>query len=308
MCIKKLLLVLTVISALMALLSCDNTQNITSDLSTDNIDIDISTDTNIDTSTDTNTDTNTSIDTDINTDADLSTDTDTNEKIDTYGNFSTVLRTVLSADRLKQIRLSSLDYNTGSLYTREQLDKIEGQAKLIALLSVPYPNASRAMRHYLNGTGENLNLDVKKLLENDIAKKNMLSDVNKALRAAEELAIEGDKITIYQIEESLHHNLTEDWKFALGSYFTSIELYDIEQKSLFGVPYYTAKLKYIVQDFYNWDKNDTSNVAFLKLSPADLHQLHVNGEAQEFLTYGEIEFEISWAKGIDASKIEDFKD
>ena len=72
---------------------------------------------------------------------------------------------------------------------------------------------------------------IKKLTEQSIAKENMLSDVNKALRAVEVLSTENDSITVYQVEESLHHNLVEDWKFTLGSYFTSIELYNVEQKS-----------------------------------------------------------------------------
>ena len=33
---------------------------------------------------------------------------------------------------------------------------------------------------------------------------------------------------IYQIEESIHHNLTGDWKYSVGSYFTSVEIYDIK--------------------------------------------------------------------------------
>ena len=303
MYIKKIFLLLAIVLAFMALSSCDNASNITDDQNTNNTDADINTDTalNTDTDTDTEADTNESTDTDASVDSEA--DTEIKEKIEAYGNFSTVLKTVLSADRVKQMNLSSLDYNTGSLYTEEQLEKVKGQANLITYLSIIYPNASKAMKHFLNGTGENFELDVEKLLKDEVAKGNMLSDVNKALRAVEEISTEDESIDVYQIEESLHHNLVEDWKFTLGSYFTSIELYDVEQKTLLGVTYYTAKMKYIVQDFYNWDKNDTNNVSILSVSPADLHQLHVSGEAREFLTYGEIEYEIKWVKGFDASEI-----
>jgi len=307
MCIRKILLVLIAIFVLMAFSACGDTQDTDSNISTDN-NIDTNTDTGIDTDTSVSTDTDIGTDTDISTDTDIDTDTDAIEKIEIYDNFSTVLNTIPSADRLKQMNLSALDYNTGSLYTEEQLEKAKAQANLITFLTIPYPNASKAMKHFLKGTGENYELDVGKLLKNSIAKENMLSDVNKALRAVEVLSTENDSITVYQVEESLHHNLVEDWKFALGSYFTSIELYNVEQKSLLGVTYYTAKMKYIVQDFYNWDKNDTNDVSILKVSPADLHQLHVNGEAQEFLTYGEIEYEIKWVKGVDASEIKCLND
>ncbi len=327
MFIKRLVSLFMLMLILVTVLSCGSAQNGDSDTNKEengksDIDTDVNADTNADTNTDTDTgansdtedntdsdtdtDTNTDIDTDMDTetDTDVGIDTDENVKLEEFGNFSTVQKTVLSYDRLKQMRLSEQDYNTGSSYTEEQLSNTKLQAKAITFLTFMYPNAAKAMKHFLGGTGENFTVDVDKLLKNEIAKQNMINDMNNALRAAENLAVKNEKVTIYQVEESIHHNLTEDWKYTLGSYFTSIELYDVEEKSLLGVPYYTAKVKYIVQDFYNWDKNDYNNVSILKVSPADLHQLHVNGEAQEFLSYGEIEYEIKWAKGIDASEIE----
>ena len=305
--IKKLLSLIILTLILIANLSCGFGQD-TDNESDNNIDLN----TNIDTSTDLNndTDTNAGLDseTGVNTDDGLVTDADDDlckdeEKIDTYGNFTTLSGTVSSYDRLKQMKLSAEDYNTGSQYTKEELSKVQMQAKLISSAVLVYPHAAKMMKHYLDGTGENFELDVEEFLNNSIAKENMLKDVNLAIRAAEQIACPKEETTIYQIEESIHHNLTGDWKYSLGSYFTSVELYDVEVKSLLGVTYYSAKMRYVVQDFYNWDKNDTGNVSITSVSPSDLHQLHVNGDAQEFLTYGYAEYEIKWVKGVDSAEI-----
>jgi len=305
MCIKKLLLSLILIFALIIFSSCGDIPNDT-DSSSDDLE-DISTDTTQATDTESDSDDIEILDTDTSqaTDSDGDNIDSDIEENTTFGNFSTTQTTIPSADRLKQINLSKQDFNKGSKYTLDQLKSIKLQASIIAsdITKLKYPNASELMEHYLKGKGENYELDVEDFLKNETAKKNMLSDVNNALRAVEVLAESGEKCIIYQIEESIHHNLTGDWKYSVGSYFTSIEVSVLEKNDIFGVTYYTAKLKYIVQDFYNWDSKDTNNVSITKVSPAALHELHVNGEAQEFLTYGEEEYTIRWVKGVDSSKI-----
>lgn len=307
MCIKKLFLALTLMFTLIIFSSCDDIQNDTSDLNTssDVLVEDTTTDTNINNNTATDSQKPSASDTDIQTDIqidseeDITTDT---ESINTFGNFTTLHKTIASADRLKQMDYSASVFNTGSLYTPDELKSTRIQAKIIAS-NFMFPNASDMMEHYLEGKGESYELDIDDFLEDKTARENMYKDVDEALRAAENMAVRGEKITIYRTEENIHHNLTGDWKYSVGSYFTSVELYDIEEKSMFGATYYTAKLKYVVQDFYNWDANDTNDVSITTVSPADLHQLHVNGEAQEFLTYGEEEYEIRWVKGVDASTV-----
>ena len=225
------------------------------------------------------------------------------EIIDAYGNFTKLHKTIVANDRMKQMNYSKSVYNIGSKYTPDELRTTRLQATIISSAKVFFPNASDFMGHYLEGSGEIYELDVEDFLEDKTAKENMYKDVNAALRATEIMYSDGEKNIIYQVEESLHHNLTGDWKYSVGSYFTSVEIYNIKESTILGCTYYTAKIKYVVQDFYNWDSNDNNDISITSVSPADLHQLHVNGEAQEFLTYGEIEFEIKWVKGIDASTI-----
>ena len=312
MIISKIVSIFLLLFSLFVFSSCDNTStnsdsSTNTDKLTDDLISDIQTDTNI--NIDSNLDNGTTDETqNITSDFqsskdDLQPDTEVKETIDTFGNFTTLHKTLASNDRMKQMKYSKTVFNTGSDYTPDELRMTRIQANIIASAKLFFPNASEFMEHYLDGEGEIYELDIDDFLENETAKQNMHKDVNDALRAAEEMIVSGEKITVYQIEESLHHNLTGDWKYSVGSYFASVEMYDVKEESFFGVTYYTAKLKYVVQDFYNWDANDTKDISITSVSPADLHQLHINGEAQEFLTYGEEEYEIKWVKGVDASKI-----
>ncbi len=299
MFIKRILIFTLLVIMICSFSACDNSNNDTDQISDNN---NLITDTIIDTNTDNedNSDVGSTSTDDLNTDT--STD-DIKEAVTEYGNFTTLHKTIPSNDRMKQMRNSKAVFNTGSKYTPDELKNTKLQALIISSAKIFFPNASDFMDHYLNGKGENYKLDVNEFLEDETAKENMLKDLNNALRAAENMAVDGEKITIYQNEESLYHNLTGDWKYSVGSYFTSVELYDVKETTFLGVACYTAKFKYVVQDFYNWDENDTNNVSITSVSPADLHQLHVNGEAQEFLTYGEEEYQIKWAKGADAASL-----
>lgn len=229
------------------------------------------------------------------------------EKNTSYGNFSTTEKTIPSADREKQIQESELSYSVGSSYSKEEIIKVANVANRIKNLgSIVYQNAASMMDHYLGGSGDTYVIDMKSFLSDETALKNRNEDINCALRAAENLASEGEKINIYQVEESIYHNLTGDWKYSVGSYFSSVELYDVTVSN--GV--YMAKLKYVVNDFYNWDWMDSENVfsGFAAaivgdVSPKDLHQLHLNGAAKEFLSHGEITYRVTWVKGQDIKNI-----
>lgn len=299
MFIKRILILTLLMIVICSFSACDNSNNDTDQISDNN---NLITDTIIDTNTDNedNSEVDSTSTDDLN--SDTSTD-DIKEAVTEYGNFTTLHKTVPSNDRLKQMRNSKAVFNTGSKYTPDELKNTKLQAIIISSAKIFFPNASDFMDHYLNGAGENYELDVENFLEDKTAKENMLKDLNAALRAAENMAVDGEKITIYQNEESLYHNLTGDWKYSVGSYFASVELYDVKETTFLGVACYTAKFKYVVQDFYNWDENDTNNVSITSVSPADLHQLHVNGDAQEFLTYGEEEYQIKWAKGAEAASL-----
>ncbi|MBQ8162979.1 MAG: hypothetical protein IJZ93_01240 [Clostridia bacterium] len=229
------------------------------------------------------------------------------EIITESGSFSTVTKTVESYDRLRQMSLSKSAYNNGTAYTESELNSTKAIAETIVLGgSLTYKNAAKLMKHYLDGSGENFSIDMTSFLSDSIAVQNRNTDIEKALRAAEILAIEGESVDIYQMQESIFHNLSGDWRYAVGSYFTSIEMIGIT----FDGKTYTATLNYKVIDFYNWDESDSSPVftgtlgtIIGSVSPKDLHQLHKAGMAQEFLSVGEISYTFSWKAGDSAQSV-----
>ena len=288
------------------------------------IDSDIESDDSSD--TDTEADSDTDIDTDIDTDTDSDKDSDEESEeeepsdeepgdkepeeeepeddeiveveLKEYGNFTTLHETVESYDRNKQMNNSKASYNTGSSLSSSDLDSIAKKAKLIASFptNLVYPNGSKFMAHYLAGTGENYNLDVATFVKDSVAKTNRDNDITEAMRAVEQICPNGEDVVIYRKEENIHHNLTGDWKFSVGSYFTAVKVDSIAKIG----DVYTATFTYSIIDYYNWNPNDTNKVAEV-ISPAELYQLHKDGRAQEFLTYGEITYRLTWVEGANAS-------
>lgn len=209
-------------------------------------------------------------------------------------------------DRIRQQNASNADYNTGSSLTSSQLTGLFGvktKALLIAAggSMINMPAASALMSHYLKNTGETYNIDVAGFLSDDtgaLASRNKA--INNALRAAEALAQEGKALTINQLAEGhpMQGSLaTQNWQYAIGSYFDDVDVINLTVTEVDGVKTYSADIKYIVTDFYNWDTNDYNEFKGI-VSPHDLHELHKAGIAKEFMSYGEITYSsITWTEG-----------
>lgn len=217
-----------------------------------------------------------------------------------------------AGDRIKQQNASNADYNTGSSLSSSQLTGflgVKSKAQLIAAGGslINMPAASALMNHYLKNTGATYNLDVASFLTDDSgALSNRNKAINNALRAAEILAREGEVLTVNQQAEGhpMQGSLaTQNWQYALGSYFDDVDIINLTVETIDGVKVYTADIKYIVIDFYNWDTNDYNKFKNI-VSPHDLHELHKAGIAREFLTYGEITYSsITWQEGADVSSL-----
>ena len=229
--------------------------------------------------------------------------------------YSTDAVTEPAWDRIKQQNASNADYNTGSHYTEKELvgsgifsSSVKSKANLIvtggSLLG--YSHAAKFMKHFLENTGTDYNLDVKEFLSSDSGAMNSRnSAITNALRAAELIAKEGKTYTINQLTENhpMQNTLTEDWQYSLGSYFTDVDIINVTVTEVNGVKTYTADIKYIVTDFYNWDTNNYNKFASI-VSPHDLHELHKGGKAKEFMTYGELTYKnVTWTEGQSASEI-----
>lgn len=205
-----------------------------------------------------------------------------------------------AADRLKQQNASNADYNTGS---SASLSTIKGKANLVVVGGsfLGMKAAASFMSHYLDNTGNDYTINVSDFLKDDsgaLASRNKA--INNALRAAEALAQEGKQVTVNQLTEGhpMEGSLaTDGWKYAIGSYFDDVDIINLTVTEVDGVKTYSADIKYIVTDFYNWNENDYNEFKGI-VSPHDLHELHKGGVAKEFMSYGEITYSsITWTEG-----------
>ena len=232
----------------------------------------------------------------------------------TIGNITYAIDAVTEQayDRVRQQNASNADYNVGSSLSNSQLTGffgVKNKAQLIAAGGslINMPMASELMNHYLKNTGATYNFDVAKFMREDSGALTCRDTaINNALRAAESLARKGKTITVGQLTEGhpwQSQLATDNYRYALGSYFDDVDIINLTVTEVNGVKTYSADIKYIVIDYYNWDTNDYNEFKGV-VSPHDLHELHKAGIAREFLTYGEITYKnITWTEGQTVAEI-----
>ena len=221
--------------------------------------------------------------------------------------YSTLKETVHNSDRVRQMAASAAVYNTTTM-SDSDAKNITDKANLVITGGslIGWSNAASLLQHFLDGSGEQYTLNMTDFLNDSNNKSYRNTEINRALRAAELLAREGEYITMRQVQES-KYTPKDDWYYAMGTYFCSVDMMNLTVTvDENGIKHYSADIKYIATDFYNWDKNNTTPVINKKVlfftitgpSPAELYRLHEAGRAREFLTYGEITYKnITWTEG-----------
>lgn len=221
--------------------------------------------------------------------------------------------TTVAPHRQGQMDYSASDYNSGSTYTKDELNSVVSGTNAITnfFTGLVFPNASAFMKHYLGKTGAeytiNMGTGSKGFFKSNETKAHRVTRITEAMRAAEQLAKEGGSIDIYQKTEQVNHfsDHKQDWYLAVGSYFTCIEMNNVTVTvGENGVKTYSASVKYTVTDFYNWDEGKTWAVnSYLDISEKDLHNLHKAGMAREFCSRGTATYQITWTEGQTADQI-----
>lgn len=213
--------------------------------------------------------------------------------------YSIIKETKDADHRVGQMQYSASVYNKGadSGVSTWDLIKYEVAASSIVVGGslAGYEQAKSYLSHYLNGSGKQFDIDMNAFLKDSVALSVRNKDINRALRAAEYLAIEGARVNMNQCVEQVNNVLTDDWYYALGGYFSRVNMTDLTCTEENGVKTYSTTLKYTVIDFYNWGTN--GDKIFGIISQWQLSQLHKAGRAQEFLSYGEVSYTITWTEG-----------
>ena len=213
--------------------------------------------------------------------------------------YSLVKETKDADHRVGQMQSSAATYNKGAEDGVSSWDllKYQGAATTIVLGGsiAGYTQAKNYLSHYLGGSGKQYTVDMDAFLKDSVALSVRNKDINRALRAAEHLAIEGAKVNMNQCEEQVNNVLSGDWYYAMGGYFSRINMTDLTCNEENGVKTYSTTLKYTVIDFYNW--GTSGDKIFGLISQWQLLQLHKAGKAQDFLSYGEVSYTITWTEG-----------
>ncbi|MBO5261707.1 MAG: hypothetical protein J6B45_01540 [Clostridia bacterium] len=178
------------------------------------------------------------------------------------------------------------------------------------------PNANELLNYYLELGGEATHyhkLDIEALLNDSTeAEDSWMNSINNILRAAELMAIVGESVNIDQTAETSVQLTTSSWlwnskrdwylTFIDGQYYTDTDLNNLTVTvDADGNKTYSAEIVYTVIDYYTFYpyKDDQNSDQFLIWGPTkqELAQLHLDGNALDFLIESSITYSATWQEG-----------
>lgn len=153
--------------------------------------------------------------------------------------------------------------------------------------------ASRNMEHYLAGTGEPLDLDVDRILEDDSGFRDEVATLHLAenqdawrqqgLDAFEKAG--GDKTVVVPVESSAVGRTfrSDEWFHAVGSHQQNVSGMVTVSPGADGRPKVSLDYQVNVWDRYNWDDGkSTTFPGGVVIPDSEMGRLHKTGLAQEF--------------------------
>ncbi|GHF69050.1 hypothetical protein [Streptomyces griseosporeus] len=168
------------------------------------------------------------------------------------------------------------------------------QAQAVAMANsgdfIGYTDAARHMDHYLNGTGETLDLDVDRMLSDDQAlrltsQQSLLDHQDEWRRQAlEAYERSGGKPVAIPIEtpgQGYTHS-DRNWYLAIGRGMTNTTGMLTVVPGADGKPKVSLDYQVNVWDRYNWDPGKQTPIGGTEVTDADMARLHTTGLAKEF--------------------------
>lgn len=178
--------------------------------------------------------------------------------------------------------------NAQGKYDDTELSTIKNKAIAVltgSQIALIFPDAYSFLKHYLENTGQDYELNVKHFLDTSIIGSNILkNNINYLVDYAKSILKDGESLIFMSNKHIIAHeySLAEvNWNASLGQCSGKL----IAEISRENEKYY-IKIRYIVYDFYDWKEGSTS--AFIPgLTDGDMFKLHNAGLAQQFYVFGE---------------------
>ncbi|MBO5287314.1 MAG: hypothetical protein J6B34_04240 [Clostridia bacterium] len=231
--------------------------------------------------------------------------------------YSTINGTTADETRITLIADSVANAATvGSSHTSEEDEDTIASIGNLGSFVGTVPNANDLLKYYLELQGDASHyrdLDVETLIsKSTTAKNSWTASINNILRASELLAIEGQSVNIDQLTETSVQlptsnslwNSNRDWylTFIDGAYNTDTDVDNLTVTvAEDGTKTFSATIVYTVIDYYSFYpyKDSTSTGSFLLWGPSrkELAQLHLDGNALDFLIESSITYTVSWTEG-----------
>ncbi len=172
--------------------------------------------------------------------------------------------------------------------------KIAIQAEL-PFVSIALPDATRHLQHYLGNTGEDYQVDLKRIVETtDAGRELYLSQRNGAIKYAIENAKDGVPLDFSskRLEQRVFAEGTENWFYASGNFSGYSQSKVIRNGDNFSMKF---ELNYI--DPYDWDRIKTPLFNAKDILDKDMAEFHKQGIAKDFLLTGKLPLIITWKVG-----------
>ena len=165
-----------------------------------------------------------------------------------------------------------------------------------------YHDAAKHLRHYLNNTGNDLEIDLARFIrEVPSAQPIIDEEISMAKNFAETIKDKNSfKISSSRTTEGYATKDTPNWFYAVGGY----SLYGKGEVSLCNDEY-TMIFTIYFDDRYNWDAGKGVKIFGYPISDVSLGRLHQVGLGQEFNIKGEVQYIIKWKKGTESYAIKD---
>ncbi|MGL5066823.1 MAG: hypothetical protein ACRC6T_03200 [Sarcina sp.] len=203
-------------------------------------------------------------------------------------------------DMDEQREASANDYGAasaseyGSVKLLWTLTKAATGSHVTALLQ---PNASEAMLHFLINVGTDHVIDMKNLLETEVAKAYLDENLKRAVKYAKNLLNDGETIYIRSKKALDGHGYNDstgqidasfDWHNCIGMASAGL----VARVSRKGNHYY-VDTDYTVYDFYDWEPKKEKIISNI-LPDSDLYELHHVGWAKEYYVSGDFRISKSY--------------